>query len=263
MQVIFSIAFICIFLSFTHFVIGKDSDIASYVDEINVLIPDGKKKPNTVMFLKDSDNWSILEKAVSKDPEGTFTVVVQIVVLLFKDPTSLFEGFEACVRVPSVIQFDKISDLFLETLEPLVKSENGKEELNKETADQFKPVDFVKLLAQTLTAYDVAYKTLAAKAQLRNPRPIEDVVPKFSLLLKEFNSTKWEEEFYEKLTKAADDKPYETGKPAKTGKPGKPDEPDKIDLFWYGVAAFVIILLIAGPAIFLVLRRKRQASNSA
>jgi hypothetical protein len=250
MQVILSIAFIGIFLSFSNSVLGKDSAIATYVDEINKLIPDNKKKLNTVKFLKDSDNWSKLEKAVSTDPEGTFKVVMKFLYLLpvgVDKSNSMFEGSSPPFKHQSAIQFGENFLLFLETGKPLIKLVSETEGvLKKETMDHFKPVDFVEQLAKTLTAYDVVYKNPAAKKEFKNPKPIGDVVPQLSLALKEFTSTKWDKEFYEKLTKAADDKPYETNP------------------LWYGVAAVIIILLIAGLAIFLVLtRRKRQASNSA
>jgi hypothetical protein len=262
MLLIFPLAFIFVF--FSNSVLGKDSAIATYVEEINNLIPDGKKKLNTVKFLKDSDNWGILEKAASTDPEGTFAVSYKILGLLLKDGIGLFDQCPYTCKDPIAKQFDEIMEAFGGTVKHVMLSETGKATvLNKETVDQFKPEDFVKLLAKALTAFDLVYKTPSAKEEFTNPRPIEVVVPKLSLALKEFTSTKWEKEFYEKLTKAADDKPYETDKPDKAGKQDKLENPDKQNLFGYGVAIFVIILLIGGPAIFLVLRRKRQASSSA
>jgi hypothetical protein len=216
------------------------------VDEIDGLIPEGEKKPFTVKFLKDADNWSKLEKAVSLDPEGVYSVLANIILILWQnspdDTRCLFRSKKTNVVHPDSVKFINAAQLLLNSMNPIFKKDKeGNFSLNTETMHQFKPVDLVKNLAKTLSAYDVVYKNPAAVKEFAVAQPIGDVVPRLSYVLKEFNSDKWDKEFYDRLKIAANN--------------------NQVDPFWYSFGIVIIIVFIVGLAIFLVRRRRHQAST--
>jgi hypothetical protein len=236
MQIIFTISFLCVW-PFSFFVFGEDSPIATYVDQIDNRISYTQKRSNTVKFLKDSKHWkNLLENAVSLDLEGTKAVVNEVneIIVPDRNPKS------KCICEPPNRKHGGHRTKFLEEASIL---NNMRDLLGKdETKDQFKVLEYVEQVAKALGAYDFVYCD-PSEQELVTKKSIGDVAESLSIALKLFKSGQWDKLFYEKLIKAAENKP-------------------ESDRFWYYFAAFVAVLLVAGVAIFLILfRRKRQASN--
>jgi hypothetical protein len=171
------------------------SPIAGHVDRIHQRIPEGKKRENTVKFLKDPKHWKdLLEKAAVKDFAGVEAVHNAVAKVLDDPPLE-----EPIVKRSTGHELDRAS-LKLRTFTNDLLVETKK--------DKIKIEEYVGLWADLLLAYDDVMKESNAENRCKNGKPLGDLVEGFSLALKKLNPNKWDKDFYDKLVKAAENKYY-------------------------------------------------------
>ena len=237
------------------------SPIAIDVYRINALIPNDKRRENTAKFLKDQENWTILEAAAKEDITRTKAVLAEVFKLLIPGP--LYE--------PNVlIELDKG---FLQKLDSEMNQiiHTNSSFFKKDCELEIK-VGQIQVCVKRIANFLVAYKKVVEDKDLRElffkkSIPIGDFAEPLSKALKNLVPDVPEEgSVYESLTnaikddddKAALNKKKSTDDGNKSGDNGSGDAPASGNLGKYFLIGTCIALplIIIGVVIIFMLRKK-------
>jgi hypothetical protein len=239
-----SLLSIAYFFIFTWFTFAEVSPIAGHVDRINEIIPEKQRRENTVEFLKDPKVWESLKNVPANDFEGLKEVIQAVKAIIgelipgdMADP-----NLDKCHKVEEVCK--QLDAYFLAGL-------NDKELFSIEKG--------IGLWADLLVAHNDVRKL----PQSENPgkKPLGDLVERMSLAMKKLNPKKWDDEFYGRLLKAADNQKYDN---QKSNNQKTCDQNDNGNWKEYLPHIFLVVGIVGiavGVFVFVILRRKRQIKS--
>jgi hypothetical protein len=174
--------FLFLVLVFVRVHASSVSHIATYVDEIDKLVPAGQKKPFIVKFFKDPKNLEILNKIVQNDVPSVQNVFIEIWNRCLRC---------SCQQCLEIKYYNTNRDAFLSHLN---------------CPDKFSLEDAVRDLAAFLETYDYFYR----KGLSSGGMPIGQMVDTMIGSLKNLNPENWDKEFFAKLQKAFNNEDYRT-----------------------------------------------------
>jgi hypothetical protein len=237
--------FIAYFFIFTWFTLAEVSPIAGHVERINRTIPENQRRENTVNFLKDPKVWEFLKDAAKKDIDG-------VKKLLQEMDKITDESFPLDEKDPNFDKFKKAAEQFV------TYRENGLKD-----KEAFSTEEAIRLFADTLVARNEVKNLPQA-----DKKPLGDLVERMSLTMKKLNSKIWDEEFYRKLLKAAENQKYDNQtsdnqtNDKKNGNQKNGNQQNDVgnwkEYLPHILLAVVIVAVLVGVIVFVILRNKRQ-----